>query len=202
MPASNHMPQRVAQRVHPHRWDTVLELPFGKLGLRCSKTEVLALEYLPAATPPRTASTPLAREVQAQLQAYCRDPGHRFDLPLSPAGTAFQRRVWTLLREIPCGTTRTYGEAARQLGSAARAVGQACGANPHAPVIPCHRIVAAAGLGGFAHSTDAAGELLLIKRWLLLHEGAPANGAAQAVHALAAATGEVVQNQPCGAVHE
>ncbi len=202
MPASNHVPQRVAQPAHPPRWDAVLALPFGKLGLRCSETEVLALAYLPAATPPRTAPTPLAREVQAQLEAFCRDPGHRFDLPLATAGTAFQRRVWALLSEIPCGTTRTYGQAARQLETAARAVGQACGANPFAPVIPCHRIVAAAGLGGFAHSTDAAGELLRIKRWLLLHEGAPANGAEQAVHALAAATGEVVQSQPCGAVHD
>ncbi|MDE1951667.1 MAG: methylated-DNA--[protein]-cysteine S-methyltransferase [Betaproteobacteria bacterium] len=202
MPASNHVPQRVAQPVHPPRWDAVLELPFGKLGLRCSETEVLALEYLPAATPPRTAPTLLAREVQAQLQAYCRDPGHRFDLPLSLAGTAFQRRVWALLSEIPCGTTRTYGEAARQLGSAARAVGQACGANPYAPVIPCHRIVATAGLGGFAHSTDAAGELLRIKRWLLLHERAAASVGEHTVHAPAAATRERVQSRPCGTDHD
>ena len=148
----------------------MLDLPFGKLGLCCSETEVLALDYLPVATPVRAAQTALAREVEAQVQAYCRDAAYRFDLPLAPAGSAFQRRVWALLRDIPCGATRTYGDAARQLASAARAVGQACGANPYAPVIPCHRIVAARGIGGFAHSTDAAGELLRIKRWLLLHE--------------------------------
>ncbi|MHB1666961.1 MAG: methylated-DNA--[protein]-cysteine S-methyltransferase [Thiomonas sp.] len=206
MSASNLVPQRSAQPALQPSWDAVLDLPFGKLGLRCSETEVRALEYLPAATPPRAARTPLAREVQAQLQAYCRDPGHRFDLPLAPAGTAFQRRVWALLREIPRGATRTYGEAARQLGSAARAVGQACGANPYAPVIPCHRIVAAAGLGGFAHSTDAAGELLRIKRWLLLHERGSATEGAQAAlglsqsqHAEAVATGGMAQSLHPGA---
>ena len=155
----------------PH-WDAVLELPFGKLGLRCAPAEVQALEYLPDATPPLSPVSSLAREVRAQLLAYCRNPHHRFDLPLAAAGTAFQRRVWALLVETPCGFTQTYGEAARKLGSAARAVGQACAANPYAPVIPCHRVVAATGLGGFAHSLDAGGELLRMKRWLLRHEGA------------------------------
>ncbi|MBW4046878.1 MAG: methylated-DNA--[protein]-cysteine S-methyltransferase [Proteobacteria bacterium] len=153
-------------------WEAVLELPFGKLGLRCASAEVQALEYLPDATPPLPPASPLAREVLAQLLAYCGNPRHRFDLPLQAAGTVFQRRVWALLVETPVGSTRTYGEAARKLGSAARAVGQACAANPHAPVIPCHRVVAATGLGGFAHSLDPGGELLRIKRWLLLHEGA------------------------------
>ncbi len=155
----------------PH-WDAVLELPFGKVGLRCAPAEVQALEYLPDATQPLAPVSALAREVRDQLLAYCRNPRHRFDLPLAAAGTAFQRRVWTLLVETPCGVTQTYGEAARKLGSAARAVGQACAANPYAPVIPCHRVVAATGLGGFAHSLDPGGELLRIKRWLLQHEGA------------------------------
>ncbi|SBP89297.1 Methylated-DNA--protein-cysteine methyltransferase [Thiomonas delicata] len=158
----------------PTRWDAVLDLPFGRLGLRCTTERVLALEYLPASTPAQAPASALGREVQAQLQAYCHDPDHRFDLPLDDVGTIFQRRVWALLRAIPRGRTLRYGEAAAQLGSAARAVGQACAANPFAPVVPCHRIVARAGLGGFAHSTDAQGELLRIKRWLLQHEGAMA----------------------------
>ncbi|MDE2255221.1 MAG: methylated-DNA--[protein]-cysteine S-methyltransferase [Betaproteobacteria bacterium] len=152
-------------------WDAVLELPFGKVGLRCTAAEVQELEYLPDATPPVPPASSLAREVLAQLLFYCGNPRHRFDLPLAAAGTPFQRRVWALLVETPCGSTRTYGEVARKLGSAARAVGQACAANPHAPVIPCHRVVAVTGLGGFAHSLDPGGELLRIKRWLLQHEG-------------------------------
>jgi methylated-DNA-[protein]-cysteine S-methyltransferase len=204
MLTSNPAPQRSTKPVPRPVWDIVLDLPFGKLGLRCSETEVVELVYLPAATPSRAAQTALAREVQAQLQAYCRNPRHPFDLPLAPAGTAFQRRVWALLRDIPCGATRTYGDAARQLTSAARAVGQACGANPYAPVIPCHRIVAANGLGGFAHSTDVAGELLRIKHWLLLHERGAASREVQAPlwmspHTEAAAADDASQGQHRGA---
>ena len=153
-------------------FDAVLALPFGRLGVRCAVDQVVELVYLPAATPARVPASALAREVAAQMAAYCRDPDHCFTLPLAPAGTVFQQRVWDLMRGIPRGALMTYGEAARELGSAARAVGGACGANPYAPVIPCHRIVARVGLGGFAGSTDAAGELLGIKRWLLGHEGA------------------------------
>ena len=148
----------------------VIALPFGRMGLLYTDQAVLRLDYLPpdAALVPPTG--PLGRELAAQLQAYADDASHRFDLPLAPAGTAFQQRVWALLRQIPPGRTRTYGDAAAELRSAARAVGQACGANPFAPIVPCHRIVACGGLGGFAHSTSEAGYLLGIKRWLLQHE--------------------------------
>jgi methylated-DNA-[protein]-cysteine S-methyltransferase len=77
--------------------------------------------------------------------------------------------IWALLRAIPVGQTRTYGEVARELGSAARAVGQACRANPCPIVVPCHRVVGRHGLGGFAG--DHQGSRLAIKRWLLHHEG-------------------------------
>ena len=73
---------------------------------------------------------------------------------------------------IEAGRTRSYGELARELRSAARAVGQACGANPLPLVVPCHRVLAAGGIGGFAHSEG--GFLLEVKRWLLAHEGAAA----------------------------
>jgi methylated-DNA-[protein]-cysteine S-methyltransferase len=72
------------------------------------------------------------------------------------------------MRAIPRGRTRTYGELARELGGEARAVGQACGDNRLPIVIPCHRVVAADGIGGFAHATD--GYPIEAKRWLLLHE--------------------------------
>jgi methylated-DNA-[protein]-cysteine S-methyltransferase len=72
------------------------------------------------------------------------------------------------LRRIPRGKTRTYGELAKALNGEARAVGQACGDNKLPVVIPCHRVVAADGIGGFAHATG--GYLLEAKRWLLAHE--------------------------------
>ncbi len=155
---------------NPAHLDAVIALPFGRMGLFCTDEWVLRLEYFPPDTPLIAPTTPLCRAVAMQLRAYGGDPAYRFDLPLAAAGTAFQRRVWALLQQIPQGQTRTYGDAALQLHSAARAVGQACAANPFAPVVPCHRIVAQGGLGGFAHSTAQDGYLLGIKRWLLQHE--------------------------------
>jgi methylated-DNA-[protein]-cysteine S-methyltransferase len=90
--------------------------------------------------------------------------------PLQPArGTPFQRRVWGLLQQIPVGEVRRYGEIASALGSSARAVAGACRANPLPILIPCHRVVAATGLGGYMGEID--GGALEIKRWLLHHEG-------------------------------
>lgn len=87
---------------------------------------------------------------------------------LAPQGSVFQRRVWDALLQIPPGQTRTYGELARVLGSSPRAVGGACRRNPIPLFIPCHRVVAANGDGGFAGHTR--GRWMDIKRWLLAHE--------------------------------
>jgi methylated-DNA-[protein]-cysteine S-methyltransferase len=76
--------------------------------------------------------------------------------------------VWDALCRIPVSETITYAELARQLGSGARAVANACGANPLPIVIPCHRVVAKSGLGGFMRGNEVAS--LEIKRWLLNHE--------------------------------
>lgn len=87
-------------------------------------------------------------------------------LGVAAAGTAYQQRAWTALRTLPPGRPVTYGELAALLGSpaAARAVGSACGRNPTAVVVPCHRVVRADGaVGGFLWGTD-------VKRWLLAHE--------------------------------
>lgn len=84
-------------------------------------------------------------------------------------GTAFQKSVWHELSKIPLGETRTYGDIAKKLNSSARAVGNACRKNPIAIIVPCHRVVSAKGLGGYAGETE--GKQLNIKRWLLEHEG-------------------------------
>lgn len=144
--------------------------PAFSLGIRCDEDEVLALEFLPPCTglAPENA---LAAEVERQVEAYFADPDFSFSLPLRPAGTAFQRRVWEVIAAIPSRQTRSYGEVARAIRSAPRAVGQACGANPYPVVVPCHRVIAAGGgLGGFARQ---GGDFFLdVKRWLLAHEPA------------------------------
>lgn len=94
--------------------------------------------------------TPLLAEAARQLAAYFDGSLTAFDLPLAPAGSDHQKRVWQAMNEIPYGETRTYGELARQAESVARAVGGACGANPIPVILPCHRVVAANGDGGFS----------------------------------------------------
>ncbi len=102
----------------------------------------------------------------AQLAEYFGGRRRVFDLPLDLRGTPFQRLVWEVMRAIPWGETLTYGEIARLIGApgAARAVGLACGANPVPIVVPCHRVVAAGGLGGYSSGAD-------VKRFLLRLEG-------------------------------
>lgn len=144
-------------------------MPWGGMGVRISGDAISELVFLPeAGTGVAARMHPLAREACRQIAAYQRDAGFRFDLPLLLRGTAFQRRVWQAIAAVPRGRTCRYGEMARELGSSARAVGQACGANALPLVIPCHRVVAAGGIGGFAHHRD--GYLLQAKRWLLAHE--------------------------------
>ncbi len=108
--------------------------------------------------------TPLLVRARDELQAYFDGvlPACRFSLPLAPPGTAYRRRVWAALADIPSGQTRTYAEIAAQAGGAPRSVGQAVGANPIPILIPCHRVVAADGPGGYS-----GGDGLITKQYLL-----------------------------------
>lgn len=106
--------------------------------------------------------TELLTRACEQLQEYFDRVRTGFDLPLAPRGTAYRRRVWAALRDIPPGTTRTYAELARIAGGSARSVGQANGANPIPVLIPCHRVVATGGVGGYS-----GGDGLATKRFLL-----------------------------------
>jgi len=152
------------------RYAAKLSTPFAVLGLCTNGSALTSLQYLPLgerATPPTDRIAELAAR---ELERYLDDPGYRFTVALAPAGTAFQHRVWSALSAIPRGQSRTYGEVARDIRSAPRSVGQACGANRIALIIPCHRVIAAqGGLGGFMNAE--VGDPIAIKRWLLAHEG-------------------------------
>ena len=153
----------------PDRYAAIVAAPGFALGVRCSDDEITAIDFLEA-QPEVAPTSPLAAEAVRQLRAYLADPAFAFGLPLRPAGTTFQRRVWGEIAAIPYGETRCYGQLAKTLKNAPRAVGQACGANPYPLVVPCHRVVASGGgLGGF--SRQGGGFLLDVKRWLLKHEG-------------------------------
>lgn len=129
-------------------YDATWTGPLGRFGVRVADDFVIALDRLPPG-PDFAPAHPLASEAVRQLAAWFDNPLRTFELPLAPAPTPFQRRVREALLAVPPGETRTYGDIARAIGSAPRAVGGACGANPITVVVPCHRIVAADGIGGY-----------------------------------------------------
>ena len=138
--------------------------PIGPVALFEAEGALVALDW---GWLPENEETPLLVEARRQVEAYFDGALTRFDLPLAPHGTAFQRRVWAALAAIPFGATRSYGALAAELGSHARAVGGACGRNPLPLLIPCHRVLAAGGgLGGYSGQDGVA-----TKAWLLRHEG-------------------------------
>jgi len=155
----------------PMTYHAILAAPFGQLGLITADDALLAVHFLteplPLLVPPKGS---LAAEAARQLDAYFAYPAFRFDLPLRPVGTPFQQQVWREIAAIPFGETRSYGELAERTGSVARAVGGACGRNPLPIIIPCHRVLAQRGLGGFNRSIESP--TVSIKHWLLVHEGA------------------------------
>ncbi len=143
-------------------------VPFGVLGIRCERYALTGIEFLAPGATPQLPVNAFARTACEQLMAYFEDAEFHFDLPLKFNGTAHQTKVWQAMSVIPSGQTRYYSDLALQLDSSPRAVGQACGSNPIPIVIPCHRVVSKAGLGGFMR--HASGTSLDIKRWLLAHE--------------------------------
>lgn len=153
----------------PEAFDAAYRSPFGCLAIRMDGDAVVRLVANASPSAVRQRDKPAARRA---LQAVCTyiESGNSAGLPpVHLSGTDFQLRVWKLLLQIPRGRTRTYGDIARELASSARAVGGACRANPIVLLVPCHRIVAARGLGGFAgHATGSWPDL---KRRLLATEG-------------------------------
>ena len=99
----------------------------------------------------------------AQLREYFAGNRQEFDLPLKPRGSEFQQKFYAALCAIPYGETRTYGDLAGELGVSAQAIGQACGANPIAILIPCHRVLGATGLGGFSGAGGVEAKVKLLK---------------------------------------
>jgi len=147
----------------------VLASPIGFLALEENAGALTRIEFLGERAAGLAPATPLLREAAAQLAAYFADPQFVFDLPLRLEGTDFRQKVWASIAAIPCGQVISYAELARRVESAPRAVGGACGANPLPLIVPCHRVVAVNGLGGFNARKDGV-DWLPIKRWLLNHE--------------------------------
>jgi methylated-DNA-[protein]-cysteine S-methyltransferase len=129
-----------------------LHSPVGDLTVYLSNDKITVLEWgrVPNDIEGSNSDHPVLLEACEQLNDYFDGKRQEFDLPLDPEGSDFQKAVWQAMCEIPAGKTRTYGSVANELESAAQPVGTACGANPIPIIIPCHRIVAKEGLGGFS----------------------------------------------------
>lgn len=151
----------------------VIETPLPgalRLGVAIEAGEITSIDFLPTTAPVSCDSATLSQRVRQVIADYFDAAGDFSPLPLLLRGTPFQCRVWRALQQIPCGRRVTYGALANELQSSARAVAGACRANPIPLLIPCHRVIAANGLGGYMGATE--GDALALKRWLLRHEGA------------------------------
>ena len=158
----------------PKYW-TILPSPLGMLTLASDGEALTGLwlegqRYSPAnPNPADRRELPVFLETERWLAVYFSGREPDFTPPLAPEGTAFQQAVWALLREIPYGKTRSYGDLARQLAvqrgaCSARAVGSAVGRNPISILIPCHRVVGADGsLTGYAGGLDRKRQLLQLE---------------------------------------
>jgi methylated-DNA-[protein]-cysteine S-methyltransferase len=168
MSAEKHDERNFAMTSH-----TIIPSPLGNILLTADDHGLTGINFQEAEgakMPPRGSVESAApfEDTTAQLTAYFRGALKHFDLPLSPAGTAFQRSVWNALCEIPYGQTISYGELAARLGkpTASRAVGAANGRNPLPIVVPCHRVIGGNGrLTGYYGGTH-------LKEFLLKLEGA------------------------------
>jgi methylated-DNA-[protein]-cysteine S-methyltransferase len=148
-------------------FDAIISAPFGAIGIRTQDDFLLGVELIPDQLAEKIPQHPFAQSVIRQFQQYFNNPGTSLDIPYAVLGTPFQKRVWCAISSINACETMTYSELANMVGSGPRAVANACGANPVPLVIPCHRVVAKHGLGGFMQGQENG---LAIKRWLLNHE--------------------------------
>lgn len=154
-------------------WSAVIETPLPgcpRLGLAGGPQGLTRTGFLSPETPLKPAVDAVTAHFSAQLESYFRGILRCFDGPFAPAATLFQERVRALLTSIPPGTVKTYGVLAQKLDNAPRAVAGACRANPLPLIVPCHRVVATGGAGGYMGQTE--GTALEYKQWLLRHEGA------------------------------
>jgi methylated-DNA-[protein]-cysteine S-methyltransferase len=166
-------------KVSTTAYQAILELPLAfrpiHIGVILDADTVSGLDFLwngGASVQNSPSLSPASQQVLAQLakelEAYARNSHTTFRVPIHMKGTPFQQKVWRALRTIPAGATLTYGELAQRLGSGARAVANACRRNPISLIVPCHRVVAQGGLGGYGGATE--GELVQFKQSLLEHE--------------------------------
>lgn len=154
--------------VNPKLCHIVFNTPLATLGVCTENQSIIAVHFFSSAYPERINDAD-AETIANEFKQYFANPTYRFRVSAQLRGSEFRQRVWQQLRAIPLGQSKTYGEIAGLLNTSARAVGGACRHNPVPIIVPCHRVLAQNGLGGFAGNTS--GFYSEIKQWLLKHEG-------------------------------
>ncbi len=149
----------------------LIATPIGMVRVEGDEHAIHAIRIEAQRAAPRRADYPAVLAAAEQLEAWFAGALRDFDVALAPAKTARGQALRDGLLGISFGTTASYGALARQLGSGARAIGQLCARNPFPIIVPCHRILAAAGLGHYS-----AGDGVTTKQWLLNHETRYASG--------------------------
>ncbi len=141
-----------------------VDTPVGRLAIAERDGHLVRVSWSAMAqSEPKGEPTALLVEAGRQVAAYFAGELHDFDLPLDPGGSELEARVFTAMRAIPYGETRTYGDIAGDLGTYGQPVGQACGANPIPVIIPCHRVLSATGLGGYSGGGGIETKIALLK---------------------------------------
>lgn len=145
-------------------YSAIIQTPIGKLGICTVAQQLSRLDFLVDHTPLINPKEKTSKLIINELNQYFKNSSFQFNIPYYLQGTPFQKRVWDALSDLPMQKTMSYGALAKKLNTSARAIGSACRTNPIPILIPCHRIVAQRGLGGYK------GKKLFIKKWLLNHE--------------------------------
>ena len=155
-------------------YDFLYNSPTGQLGVCIDSESITRIIWLEQDVPEISTLSPskpinrkLKNNIISALDNYFESGLIEAEISLCPEGTLFQKKVWQALKRIPSGAVKTYGDVAKELQTSSRAVGQACRRNNIPLFIPCHRVVAAQGIGGFMGGYRHVER----KRWLLQHEG-------------------------------
>lgn len=141
-------------------YQSSMHTPVGDLTISVANSTIISLDWGWAQNQDHL---PLLQNTKSQLDEYFDGHREKFELPLAPQGTKYQQRVWSLIGQIPHRKTETYGNLAEVLNSSARAVGNACGANPIPIIIPCHRVLAINGIGGYSGEAGVETKIALLR---------------------------------------
>lgn len=148
-------------------YNCIIDTPIGNLGIKLIDDRIAKIDLLSPKFSLIAPKNIVERHIIAKIKRYFCNPRCKFDLPMNIGGTLLQKKIWRALQKIPAGKVKTYGELAKIVKTNPRVIGNACRLNPLLIIIPCHRVIAANGLGGYCGKKSRN---IKIKKWLLTHE--------------------------------